>query len=387
MWNFDWPKAYPETTAHGILKLKPEDFQVDEIPLMSPKGEGEHIYLHIKKREVNTHWVARLLAEKFGVKEHDVSYAGQKDRYAVTTQWFSIYAPKVEMELESRPFPDEDIEILVQTRHSKKLRRGDLLGNRFNIVLRDIKTSENSDDLQNDGNANLQQTIEDNLQKIKLNGVPNYFGLQRFGRGGGNMDQALAMLTGQRREKNRQKKSMYLSAARSYIFNEVLSARIAQGLWGKSLGGDIDISANQTQDANKATAPMWGRGRLNSQTETLVLEQEISEPLQDLCNGMEHAGLNQERREIVSSIENLQWQWLAKNSEEDSSAALNISFALASGHYATSVLQEFIQVTEPDRYEDKPFVYNASESISSPAAGKVVESAPIAEQQIKEDNE
>ena len=101
MWNFDWPKAYPETSAHGTLKLNPEDFQVDEIPLMSPKGEGEHIYLHIKKREVNTHWVSRLLAEKFGVKEHDVSYAGQKDRYAVTTQWFSIYAPKIELVLAS----------------------------------------------------------------------------------------------------------------------------------------------------------------------------------------------------------------------------------------------------------------------------------------------
>jgi tRNA pseudouridine13 synthase len=365
MWNFDWPKAYPETSAHGILKLKPEDFQVDEIPLMTPKGEGEHIYLHIKKRKVNTHWVARLLAEKFGVKEHDVSYAGQKDRYAVTTQWFSIYAPKIEIELEARPFPDEDIEILVQTRHSKKLRRGDLIGNRFNIVLRDIKTADDSADLQA---SDLQQAIEDNLQKIKLNGVPNYFGLQRFGRGGGNMDQALAMLTGQRREKNRQKKSMYLSAARSYIFNEVLSARIEQDLWGKPLAGDVDTSANETQDANKATAPMWGRGRLNSQTETLALEQKISEPLQDLCNGMEHAGLNQERREIVSSIENLQWQWLTEGSGEDNSAALNISFALASGHYATSVLQEFIQVTEPDRYEDKPFVYNASESISSPAS-------------------
>ena len=347
MWNFDWPKAYPETNAHGMLKLNPEDFQVDEIPLMSPCGEGEHIYLHIKKREVNTHWVARLLSEKFGVKEHDVSYAGQKDRYAVTTQWFSIYAPKVEMVLETRPFPEEDIEILVQTRHSKKLRRGDLIGNRFNIVLRDIKSSEECD------GADLQQAIENNLQKIKLNGVPNYFGLQRFGRGGGNMDQALAMLTGQRREKNRQKKSMYLSAARSYIFNQVLAARIEQGLWGKSLAGDIDTAANETQDANRATAPMWGRGRLNSQTETLALEQAIAEPLQDLCNGMEHAGLNQERREIVSSIENMQWQWLE-------SGELNISFALASGHYATSVLQEFMQVEEPERYDDTPFVYNQS---------------------------
>ena len=345
MWNFDWPKAYPETHAQGMLKLKPEDFQVDEIPLMIPAGEGEHIYLHIKKREVNTHWVARLLAEKFGVKENDVSYAGQKDRYAVTTQWFSIYAPKIEIALETRPFPDEDIEILTQTRHSKKLRRGDLVGNRFNIVLRDLKFAE-AESVEGSPVATLKAAIEQNLEAIKKNGVPNYFGLHRFGRGGGNMDQALAMLTGQRREKNRQKKSMYLSAARSYIFNQVLAARIEQGLWGKSLAGDIDVAAKETQNANQATAPMWGRGRLNSQTDTLALEQTISEPLQDLCNGMEHAGLNQERREIVSSIENMQWQWLDNDD-------LNISFALASGHYATSVLQEFISVTEPDRFEGK----------------------------------
>jgi tRNA pseudouridine13 synthase len=173
------------------------------------------------------------------------------------------------------------------------------------------------------------------------------------------MDQALAMLTGQRREKNRQKKSMYLSAARSYIFNQVLAARIEQGLWGLAMVGDIDTSANETHDANKATAPMWGRGRLNSQTETLALEQAISEPLQDLCNGMEHAGLNQERREIVSSIETMQWQWLQDG-------GLNISFALASGHYATSVLQEFMQVEEPERFDETPFVYNQSKPASEP---------------------
>ena len=360
MWNFDWPKAYPETNAKGILKLTPEDFQVDEIPLMIPAGEGEHIYLHIKKREVNTHWVARLLSEKFGVKENDVSYAGQKDRYAVTTQWFSIYAPKIDIILEARPFPDEDIEILSQTRHSKKLRRGDLVGNRFNIVLRDIKRAEtNLDEAEPENIEALKTAIETNLAAIKENGVPNYFGLQRFGRGGGNMDQALAMLTGQRREKNRQKKSMYLSAARSYIFNEVVAARIEKDLWGKSLLGDVDVAGNEAQIAEAATAPMWGRGRLTSKEETLQLEKEISGPHHELCDGMEHAGLNQERRDIVSNIENLQWQWLENND-------LNISFALASGHYATSVLQEFMQVEEPDRFEgkfeDKPFVYHGSEA-------------------------
>ena len=338
---------------------------MDEIPLMSPVGEGEHVYLHVRKREVNTHWVARLLAEKFGVKENDVSYAGQKDRYAVTTQWFSIYAPKIEMTLDARPFPDEDIEILTQPRHSKKLRRGDLIGNRFNITLRSVKANQDALKQKNTSTEELKLAIEENLQAIKKNGVPNYFGLQRFGRGGGNMDQALAMLTGQRREKNRQKKSMYLSAARSYIFNQVLAARIEKGLWGESLAGDIDVSGGETQAAVKATAPMWGRGRLTSLEETLELEKIISEPHQDLCDGMEHAGLNQERRDIVSNSENMQWQWLEQDLAEESEISeseltLNVSFALASGHYATSLLQEFMQVEEPDRFDDTPFVYDAS---------------------------
>lgn len=347
MWNFDWPKAYPDTGAFGVLKSKPEDFKVDEIPQVSPCGEGEHIYLHIKKTEVNTHWVAKLLAEKFGVKEHDVSYAGQKDRYAITTQWFSIYAPKVEMLLDSRPFADEDIEVLQQTRHSKKLRRGDLVGNRFDITLKDIhsKTEYSS--------TKLKQLIEDNLQKIKMMGVPNYFGSQRFGRGGGNMDQALSMLTGKRREKNRQKKSMYLSAARSYIFNEVIAARIQQGLWGNVLTGDVDIQGIETDQISLTTAPLWGRGRLTSLDDALSLEQTVSGPHYELCDGMEHAGLNQERRAIVSIIENMQWQWV-------SDTELNICFALSSGHYATSVLQEFMQAEEPERFDNTPFVYKGS---------------------------
>lgn len=345
MWNFDWPKAYPETQAQGILKLNPEDFVVDEIPLMSPIGEGEHVYLHVRKREVNTHWVARLLAEKFGVKEQDVSYAGQKDRYAVTTQWFSIYAPKSELQLDTRPFPEEDIEILVQTRHSKKLRRGDLVGNRFKINLQQITAADDS------SLESLKQAVEKNLEQIKERGVPNYFGLQRFGRGGGNMDQALAMLTGQRREKNRQKKSMYLSAARSYIFNEVIAARIQQGLWGKTLAGDVDVEKNPTDLARSATAPMWGRGRLPSQDETLLLEKTVSGPYHELSEGMEFAGLKMERREIVSNTENMQWQWQTHQNGEENELSLTISFALASGHYATSVLQEFIAVEEPERFE------------------------------------
>ena len=330
-WNFNWPKPYPDTQATAILKAEPEHFQVDEIPLLHPQGEGEHVYIYIRKKNVNTHWVAKLIAKVFGVKEMDVSYAGMKDRHAVTTQWFSVYAPKSELVLAERPFDEEDVEVLQQVRHSKKLRRGDLLGNRFKILLTE---------LQGDKAA-----IEANLNQIKDQGVANYFGAQRFGHDGGNMDKALSMLTGERRERNKQKRSIYLSAARSYIFNEVLAARIEQGLWGNSIAGDIDVEGQSVDSAELATAPMWGRGKLASSEQTLALETQVAETQPELCDGMEHAGLNQERRQLVSTVEGLRWDWHDQQQ-------LELTFSLAAGQYATSVLEAFVTVTEPDRLMD-----------------------------------
>jgi tRNA pseudouridine13 synthase len=330
-WNFDWPKPYPDTQATAVLKAEPEHFQVDEIPLIQPQGEGEHVYIYIRKKNVNTHWVAKLIAKAFGVKEMDVSYAGMKDRHAVTTQWFSVYAPKSELVLTERPFEGEDVEVIQQVRHSKKLRRGDLLGNRFKIRLTD---------LQGD-----QTAIDANLNQIKQQGVANYFGAQRFGHDGGNMDKALSMLTGERRERNKQKRSIYLSAARSYIFNEVLAARIAQGLWGKSIAGDIDVEGQSVDSAELATAPMWGRGKLSSAESCLALETQIAESQPELCDGLEHAGLNQERRHLVSTVEGLSWCWHDQQQ-------LELTFSLAAGQYATSVLDAFVTVTEPDRLVD-----------------------------------
>lgn len=330
-WNFNWPKPYPETHATALLKAEPEHFQVDEIPLLHPQGEGEHVYIYIRKKNVNTHWVAKLIATAFGVKEMDVSYAGMKDRHAVTTQWFSVYAPKSDLVLTERPFDDEEVEVLQQIRHSKKLRRGDLLGNRFNILLTD---------LQGDKAA-----IEANLKQIKEQGVANYFGAQRFGHDGGNMDKALSMLKGERRERNKQKRSIYLSAARSYIFNEVLSARIQQDLWGKSITGDIDVDGQPVAKAELATAPLWGRGKLTSGDQALALESHIAQTHPELCDGLEHAGLNQERRQLVSTVEGLRWDWHDQQQ-------LELTFSLAAGQYATSVLDAFVNVTEPERRMD-----------------------------------
>jgi tRNA pseudouridine13 synthase len=319
-----WPKAYPTSGASGTLKRFNEDFQVTELPLQPPSGAGEHIWLEVEKNGANTGFVAQQLAEAAGVKEWDVGYAGLKDRYAITRQWFSIYLPKGETpDLTTLEHPE--FKVLSQSRHVKKLRPGDLAGNRFRIVLREV--------------AGVREAIEANLKAVALQGVPNYFGAQRFGFDGGNIEQGRAMLAREIRVRNPKKKGLYLSAVRSFVFNEVLALRMAQGLWGKTLPGEV------LDDAGRPTGPLWGRGRLSTSDEALALEMSVAERHAGLCNGMEHAGLEQERRALVASPSEMSWEWPQADQ-------LVLSFTLPAGTYATSVLSEILSTTEPERHAE-----------------------------------
>jgi tRNA pseudouridine13 synthase len=316
-----WPHAHPATGATATLKRFNEDFMVTEIPLQSPCGEGEHIWLEIEKNGANTAFVAQRLAEAAGVQERDVGYAGLKDRYAVTRQWFSIYFPKGDApDLTQLQHPE--FKVLSQSRHLKKLRPGDLLGNRFRIVLRDV--------------SGAAEAIEANLTAIAKQGVPNYFGAQRFGHDGGNVEQGRAMLAREIRVRNPKKKGIYLSAVRSFVFNEVLGMRIQQGLWGQTLPGDV------LNEADQPTGPLWGRGRVTTTAQAQALENAVAERHATLCDGMEHAGLEQERRSLVASPTEMGWQW-------PQSDQLVLTFSLPAGTYATSVLNEVLRTTEPDR--------------------------------------
>lgn len=319
-----WPQAYPKTNASAQLKQENADFKVTEIPQASPTGEGEHIWLYIEKNNANTSWTAMRLAELAKVKEMDVGYAGMKDRHAITRQWFSIYLPRVEAPDFSQ-LNDDEFTLLEQTRHTKKLRRGDLLGNRFEIRLKDVQ-----------GN---QAVIEQNLQQVKELGAPNYFGEQRFGHDGNNIESGRAMLAGEIRVRQRNKKSIYLSAIRSLLFNEVLAARIEQGLWGQTIAGDV------LSDDQQATGPMWGRGRSIATEQALVIEQQIIDKYAALADGLEHAGLKQERRALVSKPQDLNWQW----QQDGDKTNLLLNFSLAAGHYATSILKELLDATEVSR--------------------------------------
>ncbi len=163
--TLDFPKAYPQLEASAIFRTEPADFFVDEILGFEPAGSGEHALLHIEKTGLNTQDVVQSLAAYAGVKLMDVGYCGLKDRHAVTEQWFCLHLP-------GKEGPDfsqwslEDCEILSTTRQKRKLRIGTLKGNDFALKIRNI--SDKND-------------VESRLNIIATQGVPNYFGEQRFG--------------------------------------------------------------------------------------------------------------------------------------------------------------------------------------------------------------
>jgi len=325
-----WPHAYPASGATATLKQLNEDFIVTELPLQLPSGEGEHIWLDIEKNGANTAFVAQQLAEAAGVQERDVGYAGLKDRWAITRQWFSIYLPsgKAGETPDLTQLQHPEFKVLSQSRHVKKLRPGDLQGNRFRIVLREVRGDRDA--------------IEANLKAVAAQGVPNYFGAQRFGFEGGNVEQGRAMLAREIRVRNPKKKGIYLSAVRSFVFNEVLALRIQQGLWGQALPGDV------MDEAGRPTGPLWGRGRVVTTDAAQALENGVAARHATLCDGMEHAGLDQDRRALVACPADMSWDWPQADQ-------LVLSFTLPAGNYATSVLSEILRTTEPELHtENEP---------------------------------
>lgn len=317
--SLDFTYAYGEPEGQGVIKSRPEDFIVQEIYPEQFSGDGEHHYVLIEKQSENTHWLAKQLAEFCSVDEKSIGFAGLKDRNALTRQWFSIQMPG-KTEFNWQGFDQPNWKILKTALHNKKLRRGDHLGNRFVLTIRDVQPSPD---------------LETRLANIKKLGVPNYFGEQRFGVGGENLNLAEQWFVGGRRIKNRKQKGFALSAARSYLFNQLLSKRVAIGNWHELIPGDL-------ADGPSPTGPMWGRGRLATSAQALQLEQAISEQFATWCDALEHQGLSQERRALCLKPDNLSWRW-----QDDT---LVLGFHLPAGQFATSVLRELLHYTTAPAY-------------------------------------
>jgi tRNA pseudouridine13 synthase len=327
------PRAYGVPPLTAELRRTPEDFRVEEILGYDADGEGEHALLWVEKREANTDWVARELARFANVSPVNVGFAGLKDRHAVTRQAFTV-------QLAGKPdpdwtaFPHKEVTVLASTRHKRKLKRGALRGNRFVLVLREVRGD--------------RARAEDVLQSIAVRGVPNYFGEQRFGREGGNVAQARAMFAGRRVD--RDKRSILLSAARSHIFNGVLAARVERDAWDKPLDGEIwslagsrswfgpepfddVLAARLAQGDIHPSGPLWGQGESPAAAVAGELEREVATAFADLADGLAAARMDQERRPLRLLPKDLRWRWLDDE-------ALELGFELPAGAYATVVARE-----------------------------------------------
>jgi len=327
--------AYTKPTINGHLKAVNSDFKVNEIMSVQTSGVGEHLWLKIEKDGSNTDWVAQQLARHAGLKSMAVSYAGMKDRHAVTTQWFSLHLPGMD-DPDFSSLVSDEFKILEQYRHDRKLKRGALTGNQFQIRITQL-------------NGDVAE-LEDKLQKIKHSGVPNYYGEQRFGREMGNISKAEKMFRGEFKKLSKQHRGLYLSSARSWIFNQVLSQRIQQHTWLEPIQGDVfmlngksacfaeDISDELNERLANAeinlTGCLWGEGKSMATADSFALERTIADEFKPLAEGLESARLKQERRALRLMPDNLNWQ--IKND------VLELEFDLPSGAFATMLLRECV---------------------------------------------
>ncbi|MBN2577059.1 MAG: tRNA pseudouridine(13) synthase TruD [Deltaproteobacteria bacterium] len=315
----------------------PETFAVEEIPAYLPSGEGEHVYLWIEKQNLTTLEAANRLARALGVDARDIGYAGMKDRRATTRQWLSVLGVDT---IRAQEALVDGLRVLAASRHGNKLRVGHLHGNRFNVVLRDLAAGE-------------AQTITAALNELAVHGVPNRYGHQRFGGGGGNLAAGLAVLRGARREPDGRRRKLLLSAVQSAVFNRVLELRAAEGGLLTVRTGDIlekvvsggqfvcaDVAVEQVRvDRGEIvpTGPLPGSRARRPASGTAARELE-DRALSSLGLGAEELSqvgrfLPGARRPVVVRVT------LGVPAAIDESDGLRLRFSLPAGSYATVVLE------------------------------------------------
>lgn len=333
MYSLDWPRAHGTPKSTALFKQTPEDFQVDEYFDSQFSGEGEHIILNIEKKGLNTEEVIKTLARLINKPIKLISYAGLKDRHALTTQWISIHAPGEEIPGISE-LHGPGWRVVASTRHNKKLRPGFLTGNHFKIKLHD---PSHRDDL-------IQR-----IEQVKTYGVPNYFGEQRFGRECGNLAKAESMLVQSKRIKDRFLQGMYCSAARSWLYNLILAKRVNTLTWNVALDGDImqltgsksifaidavdeiiksRIKANDISPAS----PLAGKSKQLVKNVALEIISSIYADWQPWVTGLEKQGLEEAWRANILRVNNL--EYVAYDNR------IELSFTLPAGSYATAVMRE-----------------------------------------------
>lgn len=326
----DWQRAWSAARPHARIRQRNADFRVTEVLDFEFAGDGEHDYLWLEKDGANTAWVAGQLAAFAGIAARDVGYAGMKDRHAVTRQWFSVRRPAGE-DVDWQRLDLDGVTLLDLGRHRRKLRRGAHRANRFVILLR-LDSTASAD--------------EPTLALIRERGVPNYFGEQRFGIAGGNLELAAALARGERLSRSR--RGFAISAGRSLLFNEMLARRVAERTWDELLEGDrasLDGSGSHfavpVVDAELAercargdlhpSGELWGEGSPSSSGVVAMLEKAVAERHRTLAAVLERR-CAADRRPLRALVRDLQWTIDARG--------LELRFELTRGSYATAVLRE-----------------------------------------------
>ncbi|MBS0377685.1 MAG: tRNA pseudouridine(13) synthase TruD [Proteobacteria bacterium] len=330
------PRALSLPRSAARFRVTAEDFLVEEELGFAPSGAGSHLLLKVRKVNANTVFVARALARAARCREHEVGYAGLKDRKSVAVQWFSVPRPRVAVDFAALSSPE--FQVLEAHPHARKLPRGALAGNRFRLRLRPAAQDS----------APLAARLQESLAVIARRGVPNYFGPQRFGREGGN----LAALHGDPLALPRPERGFVLSAARSLIFNALLAERVRSGGWEALTEGDLAMldgrgsffAVEHVDDTLLARAAaleihpsgaLWGEGDPQSAGAVRELELRTALDLPHAAGACRAAGMEQERRALRLRVLRAE---VALESD-----AVVLSFALTRGAFATAVLRELIE--------------------------------------------
>lgn len=341
------PRAWNAgSLASGVLRRTPEDFVVEEVLGFAASGSGPHALLRVRKRGANTEWVARELARAAGCKPFDVGFAGLKDRNAVTTQFFTVPRGR-RAAAEFVGLAGEGYEVLSADEHLRKLPRGALEGNRFDIRVHGLHGD--------------REALLASLDRLRAGGVPNYFGEQRFGRGAGNLGAVLREATqgsaadaspvNERRGARQTDRGFVLSAARSLVFNAILAERVRQGTWNRLYAGDVanldgrgSVFTVDTLDETLATrcasleihptAPLPGSGDTLARDDVKDLEERVMATFPEALTVIRAAGMRAERRATRIRIRDLR--------NELDGDSLRLTFALPAGSFATTVLREII---------------------------------------------
>ena len=337
----DPPRAGGPPPVSGTIRSELSDFVVEERLGFEPDGGAAHQLLWVEKQDANTLFVARALAARVGCAQADIGFAGMKDRRAVTRQWFSTPVPRGEATLED--FAGDGFRVLSVHPHSRKLRRGSLAANRFTLRIRDL--------------AGDASTLAQRLDIAAVAGFPNYFGVQRFGKEGANLERIRRFTGDGVLPRAREGRGFLLSAGRALAFNAVLAGRVRAGNWNRLLRGEIvnlagsasvfaidepdETLVQRCRDGDVGpTGPLCGEGGMQPATDAGAAELPALMALAPLPERLGGAGLRAERRPLVARPKGLQYRF--------GPGVVDLQFELPRGTYATSFLREIVQANVPD---------------------------------------